>query len=171
MQLTQTPVSALRPQLHSRRCHHTYNATRLLPRAIWVRSLCLSDPGPDLQDLTTATTTLAAAPVERATVSYEILLYYDHNRACTIYRTPGDVRRLRAAAQPSHHYYHQKQKQQQQQRAAFPPQQEVDEAYVVEDLDVVQAFLCEVMRKRGRDCALEYFLRRRMDDCGGVGGS
>lgn len=157
MQLTKTPVSALRPQLHSRRCHHTYNATRLLPRAIWVRSLCLSDPDPASGSLP------LHAPVERATVSYEILLYYDHNRACTIYRTPGDVRRLRAsvavgaAALP-----HQK-----RQRSASPPQEEC----VVEDLQDVQAFLCEVMRKKGRDCALEYFLRRRMVDCGGVGGS
>lgn len=161
MQLTKTPVSALRPQLHSRRCHHTYNATRLLPRAIWVRSLCLSDPDPASGSLPSH----HAPALERATVSYEILLYYDHNRACTIYRTPSDVRRLRAgvavggAAAAAHH--------QKRQRSASPPQEEC----VVEDLQDVQAFLCEVMRKKGRDCALEYFLRRRMVDCGGVGGS
>lgn len=68
------PTLKMRPQLHSRRYHHTYNGARCLPRALWIRSARVRDSGP----------------------VYEILLCYDHNRACTIYRTWDDFRRLRS---------------------------------------------------------------------------
>lgn len=169
MQLEQPnpPFSSLaRPQLHSRKCHHTYNATRCLPRAIWVRSLRvkglelvmnkhrhqLCDGG-----------RLGGGDGGDCALAYEILLYYQHNRACTIYRTPEDVRRLRSGLGRL--------------SSSSPPPRDglgsggsPGQCVVVEDVEAVQVYLCEAIGKRGRDCALEYFLRRRMEDCDGGGG-
>lgn len=39
---------------------------------------------------------------------------------------------------------------------------------IVEDVEDLQAYLCEVISKKAKSCALEYFLRRRMEDCGGT---
>lgn len=119
----------MRPQLHSRRCHHTYNATRCLPRAVSVRSARARGDPP------------AAPPA-----AYEIVLYYDHNRACTIYRTWDDLRRLRSGLGPW--------------RGAPAP-------CSARDVAAAQRFLCEAVSKKGREVAMEYFLRRRIDDCGG----
>lgn len=114
----------MKPQLHSRRCHHTYNATRCLPRAVWIRSARVSGSG----------------------VVYEILLYYDHNRACTIYRTWDDFSKL---------------------RSGLGPWRNAPAVRSVQDVGGAQSFLCEAVSKKGREVAMEYFLRRRIDDCGG----
>lgn len=119
----------MKPQLHSRRCHHTYNATRCLPRAVWVKRSARAPSDP------------LAPPVV-----YEIVLCYDHNRACTIYRTWDDLRRLRSGLGPW--------------RGAPAP-------CSARDVGAAQRFLCEAVSKKGREVAMEYFLRRRIDDCGG----
>ncbi|KUI65776.1 hypothetical protein VM1G_01447 [Cytospora mali] len=122
------PNPLLRPQLHSRKCHHTYNATRCLPRAVWIRS--------------------ARAREEASVLVYEVLLYYDHNRACTIYRTWDDFRQLRSGLGNW--------------RGDAP-------AFCsMRDFEGVQRFLCEAIDKKGREVAMGYFLCRRVDDC--VGG-
>ncbi|KAF3764943.1 hypothetical protein M406DRAFT_331258 [Cryphonectria parasitica EP155] len=157
MQLDKSsPPAAARtkPQLHSRQCHYTYNGTRHLPRAIWIRSLRF-DLDPDLLDDSTTTTS--------SSLTYEILLYYDHNRACTIYRSPEDFRRLKcavgrlsttAAAATT--------------TTTTTTTTSISDERVVEDVEVLQRFLVEALRKKGGDWAVEYFLRRRMDDCGGL---
>lgn len=153
MQLKQNPplTHPTKPQLHSRKCHHTYNATRFPPRAIWVRSLRFGDA--DVEHFHLG----GGGAANTALVHYEILLYYGHNRACTIYRTPEDCRRLRLGI------------------GRLSPGCGPDPATrsaecMVEDVEVLQAYLWEVIKKKGRDDALEYFLRRRMEDCGGGGG-
>lgn len=177
MQLEQPnpPVSSLaRPQLHSRKCHHTYNATRCLPRAIWVRSLRISNPDLSMNNHQHQLRGCGAAGYGGGdgdggdcALAYEILLYYQHNRACTIYRTPEDVRRLRLGLGRL--------------STSLSPSWgglgggggggSPGECMVVEDVEVLQRYLCEAIGKKGRDCALEYFLRRRMEDCDGSGGS
>lgn len=161
------PLAALaRPQLHSRKCHHTYDATRCLPRAIWVRSLRIS--GLDLMTRSDGREQSMARDDDEeqdgsragdCAVAYEILLYYQHNRACTIYRTPEDVRRLRLGVGP------------------LPSGPGCGGGEMgsgldgegVEDVEVLQRYLCEAIKKKKRDCALAYFLRRRMEDCDGCG--
>lgn len=131
-----------RPQLHSRKCHHTYNATRELPRAIWIRSWRFGLGGD-------------------CALVYEILLYYDHNRACTIYRSPEDFRRLKAGVgrlSPLKHPV----------VVPVAPAAAADDECVVEDVEDLQRYLVEAVKKKGRSGALEYFLRRRMDDCAGM---
>ena len=119
------PTSLMKPQLHSRKYHHTYNATRCLPRAVWLRS----------------------ARVRDSVLVYEVLLYYDHNRACTIYRTWDDLRRLKSGLGDWKN---------------APP------FCSMQDVEGVQRFLCEAVNKKGRAVAMEYFLRRRIDDCAGA---
>lgn len=142
----QSPVSLAKPQVHSRKCHHTYNATRELPRALWIRSLRFGDADfNQTLDLT-----------KECTLFYEIVLYYKHNRACTIFRTPDDFRMLKSGigklskTQGS---------TEDEWAASCQP--------IVEDVEVLQHYLCEVISKKAKSCALEYFLRRRLEDCGG----
>lgn len=132
-----------KPQLHSRKCHHTYNATKCLPRAIWVRSLRFGDA--DLiHELDVG---------GDCTLVYEILLFYKHNRACTIYRTPDDFRLLKSGLGRL--------------SCGGDLAAAASRECLVEDVEVLQQYLCEAIQKKARECALEYFLRRRMDDCGG----
>ncbi|KUI62272.1 hypothetical protein VP1G_09386 [Cytospora mali] len=119
------PNPLLRPQLHSRKCHHTYNATRCLPRAVWVRS--------------------ARTREEDSVLVYEVLLYYDHNRACTVYRTWDDFRQLRAGL------------------GSWG--EKAPTFCSMQDFEGVQRFLCEAVDKKGWEVAMEYFLCRRIDDC------
>lgn len=143
LELNSHPSNTLpKPQLHSRKCHHTYNATKCLPRAIWVRSLRFDDP--DLNDELDVS--------GNCTLVYEILLFYNHNRACTIYRTPDDFRLLKSGLG---------------RLSCGEELAAASRVCLVEDVDVVQRYLCEAIKKKGRECALEYFLRRRMEDCGG----
>lgn len=147
MQLKQKqfPIHCAKPQVHSRKCHHTYCATRQLPRALWVSSLRFSDADFN-QELDLS---------KECTLFYEIILYYDHNRACTIYRTPDDFRLLKSGIGNLSRCH-----------------ESIDESVpwgqpVVEDVEVLQQYLCEAIKKKAKNCALEYFLRRRMEDCGG----
>lgn len=139
-----------KPQVHSRKCHHTYSATRQLPRALWIRSLRFGDADFNQElDLT-----------KECTLFYEIVLYYDHNRACTIYRTPDDFRTLKSGIG--------KLQMSRRHGGDDDPHQAVPWGQpVIEDVEVLQQYLCEIISKRAKSCALEYFLRRRMDDCGG----
>ncbi|KAH7031166.1 uncharacterized protein B0I36DRAFT_362903 [Microdochium trichocladiopsis] len=136
-------VSALqldRPQVHSRKHHHVYNGSGRLPLATWVRSptiITLDDP-----------TDPAHCDINHILV-YEVVLYFGSNRACTIYRSRADFERLRQTITPW---------------KTGPPQcipRDHNDAAVLHQL------LREALLHRPRDCALEYFLRRRMEDCGG----
>lgn len=136
-----------KPQVHSRKCHHTYSATRQLPRALWIRSLRFGDA--DFNQ------TLDLS--KECMLFYEIVLYYDHNRACTIFRTPDDFRMLKSGIGKLSHTLGSK----------GDGLVSWDQP-VVEDVEVLQQYLCEVISKRAKSCALEYFLRRRLEDCGGA---
>lgn len=137
-------------QLHSRKCHHTYNATRQLPRALWIRSLRFGDSDFNAQlDLT-----------KECKLFYEVILYYDHNRACTLYRTPEDFRLLKSGIGKLSRCHGG--------GGSVDLTTSAWEQTVVEDVEVLQHFLCEAISKKGKNCALEYFLRRRIDDCGGA---
>lgn len=120
--------SPLKPQFHSRKCHHTYNATRHLPQAVWIRAIRLSKENP-------------------SAVVYEIVLCYNHNRACTINRTWEDFQKL---------------------KSGIGGWRNAPTFSSPKDIDGMQGFLCEAISKKGREIAMEFFLRRRMDDCGGA---
>lgn len=180
MQLEQhdAPISSLaRPQLHSRKCHHTYNATRCLPRAVWVRSLRINYINyPSLvrdkhrQPLHSHDGGSGEGGDGGAcTLAYEILLYYQHNRACTIYRTPQDVRRLRSGLGRLSSSSSSSSSSPLRDALGGGGGGSPGECVMVEDVEALQLYLCEAIGKRGRDCALEYFLRRRMEDCDGGG--
>lgn len=77
---------------------------------------------------------------------YEILLYFGHNRACTIYRSWDDFKTLRRGLTPW------------KRPTAFCSPN---------DVRSLDKFLREALVKRPHECAMEYFLRRRIDDCGG----
>src|SRR4051812_43518292 len=121
-QQQQAVPSPLKPQLHSRKCHHTYNATRHLPLAVWIRS----------------------ARVKDSAVVYEIVLCYEHNRACTISRTWEDFQKL---------------------KSGLGNWRNAPTFCSPKDIDSLQRYLCEAISKKGREVAMEFFLRRRMDDC------
>lgn len=118
-----------KPQLHSRKHHHTYNGLRHLPTVTWVRS-------PTLRNTERGDYILV----------YEIILYFGHNRACTIYRTWDDFRVLRRGLTPW------------RRASVFCSEN---------DVRSLDRFLKEALAKRPHECAMEYFLRRRFDDCGG----
>jgi hypothetical protein len=77
---------------------------------------------------------------------YEVILYYGHNRACTIYRTWDDFKTL---------------------RRGITPTKITSGVRGPSDVEGLHNFLKEALAKKPRDCAMEYFLRRRMEDCGG----
>lgn len=122
-------IDPLKPQFHSRKCHHTYNATRHLPQAVWIRSARLTKDEND-----------------KSTVVYEVVLCYDHNRACTVSRTWEDFQKL---------------------KSGLAGWRNAPSFCSPRDVDGLQRFLCEAISKKGREIAMEFFLRRRMDDCGG----
>lgn len=126
-QQNRAAINPLKPQFHSRKCHHTYNATRHLPQAVWIRSARLS------KDTT-------------PTVIYEVVLCYDHNRACVVSRTWEDFQKL---------------------KSGLGSWRNAPTYCSPRDVDGLQRFLCEAINKKGREVAMEFFLRRRMDDCGG----
>lgn len=128
-QQTRPAVNPLKPQFHSRKCHHTYNATRHLPQAVWIRSARLSKDEND-----------------SPTVVYEVVLCHEHNRACTVNRTWEDFQKL---------------------RSGLGSWRNAPSYSSPRDVDGLQQFLCEAISKKGREIAMEFFLRRRMDDCGG----
>ncbi|PSR74784.1 hypothetical protein BD289DRAFT_211687 [Coniella lustricola] len=171
-----------KPQVHSRQCHHTYNATRKLPRAIWIRSLRF-----DLDSIVYDSSDKQGessysdedAYNHDKSLCYEILLYYDHNRACTIYRSPEDFRRLKYSVgklpiSPPSSSGNGKMRMTAKGARSDCDDSSTDEEVAsadesaVEDVEVLQRYLVRAVEKKRGDCALEYFLRRRMDDCGGV---
>jgi hypothetical protein len=118
-----------KPLLHSRKHHDNYNGARCLPTSVWLQS---------------STSHLTEYGDYR--IVYEIVLFYDHQRACTIRRTWDDFMALRRGLPPW------------KRQTTFTSQH---------DAHGMQAFLGEALMKRPRECALEYFLRRRMEDCTG----
>ncbi|KAG6363050.1 hypothetical protein INS49_008145 [Diaporthe citri] len=82
-----------------------------------------------------------------STVVYEVVLCYPHNRACTINRTWEDFQKL---------------------KSGLGSWRNAPTFCSPKDIDGLQSFLCEAISKKGREVAMEFFLRRRMDDCGGA---
>ncbi|KAI0017407.1 hypothetical protein F4780DRAFT_782381 [Xylariomycetidae sp. FL0641] len=119
-----------KPQLHSRKHHCIYNGARCMPLGSWVH-------GPAIQ----------YDEFNEPSLVFEIVLYFDHNRACTLYRSWEDIERL---------------------RKNITPWKGATLYRDYRDARGMRHFLREALVKRPRDCALEYFLRRRMEDCGGV---
>lgn len=119
-----------KPQLHTNKCHHRYNGTARMPLSSWVRKPHLRDvdDGSDCE------------------LVYEIVLFYDHNRACTIYRSWDDFDRL---------------------RRNLPAWKNAARFRGEADVKGMHSFLREALCKRSGEVAIEYFLRRRMHDCGG----
>lgn len=155
----------IKPQVHTRKCHLDYNGTALLPLASWVRGTTVLEP-PSLGDADTSgsdsdseslsstsqsrsstpTTSTPSSSAGAPTVVYEILLYYEHNRACTIYRTWEDFEHLRRTITPFRS----------RTRVAGPG-----------DIQGLHHYFKEALAKRPKDTAVEFFLRRRMEDCSG----
>ena len=77
---------------------------------------------------------------------YEIVLFYRHNRACVIYRDWDDLQRL---------------------KRTMGLWKGATTFSTPCDALGMQRFIRQAIIKQPRDCALEYFLRRRMDDCAG----
>lgn len=123
------PFIPEKPLFHSRKHHDSYNGARHQPLSVWVRS-----------------STIRITEHGDHNLVYEIVLFYGHHRACTIYRTWDDFRALERGLSPW------------KRSACFRSQH---------DAHGLQAFLGEAIVKRPRECAMEYFLRRRMDDCTG----
>jgi hypothetical protein len=81
-----------------------------------------------------------------STLVYEIVLYYRHNRACRIFRTWEDFSRL------------------------IGPQSlngwmEADGIAPEQNIERLHRFLSDLIQKKKEDCAVEFFLRRRLEDC------
>ncbi|KAK3336479.1 hypothetical protein B0T19DRAFT_40078 [Cercophora scortea] len=148
-----------RPQLHSRKHHHTYNGIHSLPTSTQVRPS--SSPSSNPPPLTN-THEAGAEPEAILRPAYEVTLYYAHNRACTIYRTSDDFATLRnglTAWQDAPALRKPEEQQQEQQQAPHGSAQ--DESQYLDH------FLREALAKRPYECAMEFFLRRRMGDCEG----
>ncbi|KAK3300347.1 uncharacterized protein B0H64DRAFT_437512 [Chaetomium fimeti] len=86
------PPSSLahKPQLHTRKNHHTYNGTRRLPQSTHVQ--VITHP---TNNTPTSPTGATANPTDIDTPRYIITLHYAHNRACELYRTAYDIELLR----------------------------------------------------------------------------
>ncbi|KAK3329340.1 hypothetical protein B0H66DRAFT_596928 [Apodospora peruviana] len=150
----------VKPQLHTSKHHHVYNGARSLPLFTWVRSSLM-------MPMTTRPSTTEAGQGRdriipernRATPSssssaviYEVKLYYAHNRACTVYRSWDDFARLSKGPTSSYN------------TMATPL---CVERHV--HGPCLHKFLREVLERWPHEASVEYFLRRRMGDCGGAG--
>ena len=84
-----------KPQLHSAKHHNTYNGTHHLPLAVRVkRSTAASRPTqPDDDDFSCCHHHLPGH-VHRRRHVYEVTLFYEHNRACNVFRTREDFAAL-----------------------------------------------------------------------------
>ncbi|KAK1752393.1 hypothetical protein QBC47DRAFT_404727 [Echria macrotheca] len=142
------PPSHNKPQLHSHK-HHSqaaYNGSRHLPLSTRIRRSAahhfhlyhslLSNPSDD-DDI----------PQRREPV-FEVTLFYARNRACTLFRTREDFDALVAGS-------------------GIPPlKREGWKGRGKVDVGFLERVLGEAIAKRPGECAVEYFLRRRMGDCG-----
>lgn len=114
---------------HSRKRHDSYNGARHLPISTWVRS-----------------PTVRTTEYGEHVLVYEIVLFYGHNRACTIFRTWYDFSNL---------------------KRGLPPWNRRTDFSSPHNIQALDRFLAEALAKRPRECAMEYFLRRRLEDCDG----
>jgi len=133
-------VLPMKPQIHSHKHHNTYNGSRHLPMTARVRR---SAPSWTLLSKDNGSCTHHHNRHHHLPPLYEVTLYYERNRACTIYRTREDFSRLE---RPFH----------------------LDKSPGGGRADThrLQRLLLEAIAKRPNECAVEYFLRRRMGDCG-----
>ncbi|KAK0657327.1 hypothetical protein B0T16DRAFT_452803 [Cercophora newfieldiana] len=144
LELESTPQLPTKPQIHSHKHHNTYNGSRHLPIATRIKR----SPAPRGFQHTNDDGCLQHLHHHRPRhCVYEVTLYYPRNRACTIYRSREDFVLLERGQTPW--------------RGAVPLRS-------TGRLDVhdLHRFLSEALAKRPNECAVEYFLRRRMGDCG-----
>ncbi|KAK3383138.1 hypothetical protein B0T24DRAFT_673048 [Lasiosphaeria ovina] len=135
-----------KPQIHSCKNHHTYNGVAQLPVATSVRR---SPAG--LRQLS-APDSYGGEEHAAAVVVYDVVLYYAGNRACTIYRTLDDFAVLALGRG----------------RGAVPlPSSGSGSGSRLAAARDLDQLLRDALAKRSRDCGVEYFLRRRIGDCGG----
>jgi len=140
------PHLPTKPQIHSNRYHSTYNGSLHLPFATRVRRTPeASTPLHDRDD--GCVRHHHHHQNHRQNHLYEVTLYYNQNRACTIYRSREDFAALERGATPW--------------RGPVP----LSSTGTV-DVHDLHRFLSEAIAKRPNECAVEYFLRRRMGDCG-----
>lgn len=180
----------LKPQLHTRKHHSAYNGARSLPIFTWVRPSTKSlnalrshattwggggsrnsGLGARTRDrdrykpqpLISSTSSSSATSAWSATL-YEVKLYYSKNRACTIYRSWDDFVRLGHGLSLSG-------------GIAMSTTTGASGAAVAaaaicterhpHSSTCLQKFLKHVMQRFPKEPAVEFFLRRRIDDCGG----
>lgn len=136
-----------RPQVHSHKHHNAYNGSRHLPIATRVKR----SPAPRGFEyggndgcIHRDQHLLHRHPRYHV---YEVTLFYPRNRACTVYRSREDFLSLERGGTLW--------------RGAVPLQS--NEKIAAHEL---QRFLDEALAKHPNACAVEYFLRRRMGDCG-----
>lgn len=155
MIITAPRLIQTRPQVHSQKLHHTYNACKVLPVAACVRTARRCEPTAaylstldrgEQQRRDDSDVEAFFFGVEDADESYEIVLYYDHNRACTIYRSWEDFLLLYRNLRP------------------WRGAPKLEEAGP-NDVLAIHLFLKDAIVRRAGAVALEFFLRRRMGDC------
>jgi hypothetical protein len=127
------PPLPTKPQNHSHKHHNTYNGTHNLPLSVGVkRATAASRPNqPDHNNRCEGRL-------------YAVTLFYQHNRACTIFRSHDDLVALERGL------------------PIRGPSAAGGKIHVPD----FQKFLEEAVTKCPKECAMEYFLRRRMGDCG-----
>jgi len=147
----------IKPQLHTRKHHHAYNGARSLPIFTWVRPSMSTRPSKRSQkpeardrDRYRQPQSDSRSTLSPATLSiYEVKLYYSKNRACTIYRSWDDFVRLGKGLSSG---------------GLTPPPCTERHSHTSQCL---HKFLKQVLARSPTEPSVEFFLRRRMDDCGG----
>ncbi|KAK0631996.1 hypothetical protein B0T14DRAFT_559729 [Immersiella caudata] len=144
MQIKLEPIPQLptKPQVHSHKHHNTYNGSRHLPVAVRIKR----SAAPRGFQHVHQDGCIHQYQRPRHCV-YEVTLFYARNRACTIYRSREDFISLERGNTPW--------------RGPVPLR-----STARLDVNDLQRFLSEALAKRPNECAVEYFLRRRMGDCG-----
>ncbi|KAK5663372.1 hypothetical protein OQA88_3800 [Cercophora sp. LCS_1] len=148
MQLKHDTIASLpefptKPQIHSHKHHNAYNGSRHLPISIRVKR----SPAPHLQSANDDGCTQHHYRPHHGRHVFAVTLFYERNRACTIYRSREDFTQLERAAPQARGLI------------TLRPNGRADAHYL-------QRLLLEAIAKRPNECAVEYFLRRRMGDCG-----
>jgi hypothetical protein len=149
-----------KPQLHSHKHHNTYNGSRHLPLAVSVRR------SPRLQRLDGDNKCShhhrqhTQQPHHRL---YEVTLYYAHNRACTLYRSWDDFVRLDPGLQASLTVGSGVLSNGINSIASRERTRMTGKRV---DVRLIEGALRVALAKAPGSCSVEYFLRRKMGDCG-----
>lgn len=126
------PFHPTGPQIHSNKHHNAYNGAAHLPRAVSVKRA-------------TAASRPTSRPRPRGDPLYAVTLYYEHNRACTIFRGRDYFVCLERGLP-----------------IRIGPDWTEENIHPLD----LQKLLEDAVEKCPREVALEWVLRRRMGDCG-----